>query len=146
VIKNCKKDGNDVIKVINSSIAFDDSCNLLAASCVEIKPFKIAKLKLKAKKENKIVLSLSTDFCSSTKSKNEIENVVALALGLDMNCPINEITTSCQKLRKILPYSNAINTLFTLINSRKEKLKVEATISHDSGKSCFAGEVMIYSI
>jgi hypothetical protein len=147
---NCKKDGNDVVKVLNSTMELNDNCDLIATACVLVRPFKTAKLKVKAVKNHKIVLKLALDLCKSEKPKNEIEGMLVKMFGLGGKCNINETATLCINKKIILEYSNAFGAMLNIFKNVDTNdngmTSVETIISHDTGKTCFTETHKIYAL
>jgi hypothetical protein len=142
---NCKKDENYRVKLLNSSLGTNENCDLVVSTCIQYQPFKTAKLKVKAKKNNKIMYTLAIDLCSNIKPKNDIEKMILKAFGLEGNCNLNETTTICRKEKKFLLYSNSVATMISLFKSTNEddKIGLDAVVTHENGKSCLQLEAVI---
>ncbi|KAG5675560.1 hypothetical protein PVAND_005455 [Polypedilum vanderplanki] len=143
-VTNCKKDGN-IVKILNASLWLNEKCDLVASGCLEYKPFNTAKLKANAKKNDKIIFTLSSNLCTNKKSKNELENMAVELLGFKGNCQVNTPQILCRDETVILAYSQSIATMFSLFNSKNDKTNIVATISHNTGKTCVIEEHLIYS-
>ncbi|KAG5669009.1 hypothetical protein PVAND_016912 [Polypedilum vanderplanki] len=124
----------------------NEKCDIIVSGCYEYQPFITAKLKLTAKKSDKIIYSINSDICSKKKQKSEMETAVIKVFGFDQKCPVNETKTFCVKKLKVLEFSQALSTMFSLVNSKIDKTFVDTAITHNSGKTCFNAEMMLYSI
>jgi hypothetical protein len=110
-----------------------------------MKPFKTAKMKIKARRANKIILVLNYDLCSGKKPKNEIEVAISNAFALNGICNHNETKFFCRKDTEILKLSLVIEMMIPVVKAinDNDKISVEIIINHDTGKTCFFEEHVI---
>lgn len=138
--RNCQHQAS-VINLINSSVNINEACEVTSTAFTELTPYKTAVMEFKVTKNTLTVFRGSFPLCDRKYNLRDIQKFTLAIFGVPTTCPISQNQTFTYENKRVVTFSEATKKLLPIYFSKESIARVEATIVHDTGTSCFEAQV-----
>lgn len=136
-IKNCAGDDGIIQFADDFDIKLNKKCELVPSGCIMNKAFNTAKVHFKLKKDGVVMKEDDVDLCAAAEKVNAEAKNFMKVFAVPESCPVSDGKV-CANEHKV-----DISKYKNLLSLAKGSIQIDATIDHDTGKSCLHADLEV---
>lgn len=136
-IKNCAGEDGIIQFGDDFDIKLNKKCELVPSGCIKNKAFTTAKVHYKLKKDGIVMKEENVDLCAAAGKVNADAKNFMKVFAVPESCPVTDGNVCADDHKvDITKYKN-------LLSLAKGSIQIDATIEHDTGKTCLHADLEV---
>lgn len=136
-ISNCAGDDAIIQFAPDFDIKLNKKCELVPSGCIKNKAFNTAKVHFKLKKDGVVMKEDDVDLCAAAGKVTSDAKAFMKVFAVPESCPVSD-SEICANDHKV-----DISKYKHLLSLAKGGIQIDASITHDTGKSCLHADLEV---